>query len=67
MDTGDPKFRMEDRGSGNEQAHVWLEKVEGMYEYQYDWKLGEYEIEHDDGGGDRYDEYEHEDLLDLTL
>ena len=68
MDTDDPKFRIEDRGSGNEQAHVWLEKVEGMYEYQHDWKLGEYEIEHDDGGGDRYDdEYEHEDLLDLTL
>jgi len=68
MGTDDPKFRIEDRGSGNEQAHVWLEKVEGMYEYQYDWKMGEYEIEHDDDGGDRYDdEYEHEDLLDLAL
>jgi len=67
MDTDDPKFRIEDRGSGNEQAHVWLEKVEGMYEYQYDWKLGGYEIEHDDGGDHYDDEYEHEDLLDLTL
>ena len=39
-------------------------KHEEMYGYQYDWKFGEYEVEHDDGGDDRYDdEYEHEDLL----
>jgi len=36
-----------------------------MYGYQHDWKLGEYEVDHDDEEGDRYDdEYEHEDFLD---
>ena len=48
----------------DEQADVWLEGVE-MYGYQYDWKPGEYEIERDGDGYDRYDdEYEHEDFLD---
>ena len=49
-----------DRGFEGEQARV-LE----MYGYQYDWKLGGYELEHDEGVDDRYDdEYEHEEFLD---
>lgn len=64
LDTNDPRFRTNDETlREGEQARVWLKRVEEMYGYQYDWKLGEYEIEHDDG--DRYDdEYEHEDFLD---
>ena len=67
LDTDHTKDRIlvDQEGSGDEEARVLLEKVEEMYGYQYDWKFGEYEVEHDDGGGDRYDdEYEHEDFLD---
>jgi len=54
-----------DRGSESEQARVWLERVEEMYGYQYDWKPAGYEFEHDEGVDDRYDdEYEHEEFLD---
>ena len=70
LDGNDPHVRTEDgtlldqRVEG-EQARVWLEGAEAMYGYQYDWKLGEYEITHDDDGDDRYeDEYEHEDFSD---
>ena len=56
-----------DRTSEGEQAPVWLERVEEMYGYQYGWEAGEYEVEHDDDGPDRYDdEYEHDDFLDLA-
>jgi len=66
LDTDDPRFRTKDGAlHGDEQAHVWLEGVKEMYGYHDDWKLGEYEIEQDDG--DRYDdEYEHEDFLDTA-
>jgi len=40
LDTNNPKFHIEDRRSGDEKVHVWLEKVRGMYEYWYNWKLG---------------------------
>jgi len=71
-DANDPKFHtknemLPDRGSRDEQAHVRLERAEELYGYQYDWKMGEYEIEHDDDGDDRYDdEYEREDFSDPT-
>jgi len=66
LDTNDPRLRTKDgTPRGDEQTHVWLERVEEMYEYEYDWKLGEHEVEHNDG--DRYDdEYEHEDFLDTA-
>lgn len=58
--TNDDTQRDEDVG-----GRVWLEMVDELYGYRYDWKLEEYEIEHDDDGGDHYDdEYEHEDILD---
>jgi len=71
-DTNDPEFPIEDgapldREGTGEQAHIWLGRIEEMYGYQYDWKPGEYEIAHDDGGDDHYDEYEHEDLSDPAL
>lgn len=48
---------------GDERTRVWLERVEETYGYQYDWRIGEYEIDDDDE--DHYnDEYEYEDLLD---
>lgn len=54
-----------DQGDEDERGGAWLEMFDETYGYQYDWKLGEYEIEHEDDGGDRYDdEYEHEDFLD---
>jgi len=49
----------------DQRRRVWLKSVQQMYGYQHDWKLGEYEVDHDDEEGDRYDdEYEHEDFLD---
>jgi len=70
LDENDPRVRTKDwvlldQRVEDDQAGVWLEGVEEMYGYQYDWKSGEYEIEHDGDGDDRYgDEYEHEDFLD---
>ncbi|KAF9646281.1 hypothetical protein BDM02DRAFT_3130465 [Thelephora ganbajun] len=69
LNANNPESRTKDGAlqdqSEDKQAHVWLERVDEMYGYQYDWKLEEYEIEHDDDGDDRYDdEYEHEDFLD---
>ena len=59
----DPDGMPLDQRGEDEQVRVWLEKIEETYGYQYDWRFGEYEIEHDDD--DRYDdEYEHEDFLD---
>jgi hypothetical protein len=61
--TNDDRFL--DQGNGDERGRVWLEMADETYGYQYDWKLGEYEIEHEDDGSDRFDdEYEHDDLLD---
>ena len=58
-----------DRGYGDEEARMRLERVEEMYGYQYDWKLGGYEFEHVDGDvgeHDGDDEYEHEGFSDLA-
>ena len=56
-----------DRRGEDGQSPVWLERVEEMYEYRYDWGMGDYEVEHDDNGDDRYDdEYEHDDFSDLV-
>jgi hypothetical protein len=69
-DTNDPGIRTEDempldQRVEDEQVRVLWECIEEMYEYQHGWKLGEYEIESDGDGDDRYDdEYEHEDFLD---
>ena len=70
LDANDPGVRTEDgipldQRVQDEQVRAWLEGAEEMYGYQYDWKFGEYEIEHDGYGDDRHDdEYEHEDFLD---
>lgn len=55
-----------DQSGGDGRARPWLERVDELYEYQYGWKFGEYDIEHGDGD-DRYDdEYEHDIFLDQT-
>lgn len=71
LEAADSKFRVKgsgdllDQQGGDERAGVWLQRVEEMYGYQYDWKLGKYEISHDEQEDDHYDdEYEHEELLD---
>ena len=54
-----------DQGEEDGRGRAWLEMVDEIYGYQYDWKLAEHEIEQEDDGVDRYDdEYEHEDFLD---
>jgi hypothetical protein len=69
-DSNDPRFRtkdgmVSDRRGEDERVGAWMERVEEMYGYQYDWRMGEYEVGHDDQGDDRYDdEYEHEDISD---
>jgi len=49
----------------DERGRVWLEMVDQTYGYQYDWKVGEYGIEHEGDGEDPYDdEYENDESLD---
>ena len=56
-----------DQNHDDELGEVWLEMIDGMYGYQYDWKLEEHDIEHGDDGSDSYDdEYEDDDFLDQT-
>ena len=66
LDVSDLKLPTdEDQRDEDERGRVWLEMVDEIYGYQYDRKLEEYGIEHEEDGGDRYDdEYEHEDFLD---
>ena len=65
LDTKDGNRMLLGRIGEDEQAFVWLDRVEEMSGYQYDWKVGGYGVGHDDDGGDRYDdEYEHEDFSD---
>jgi len=71
VEGADPGVHIKDetplgRGFGDERARVRLERVEEMYGYQYDWKFGGYEFEHDDEGVDEHydDEYEHEEFSD---
>lgn len=55
-----------DQGDGDGIGRVWLDMADETYGYRHDdSKFGEYEIEHEDDGGDHYDdEYEYEDFLD---
>jgi len=66
LHANDPKFPTEDgslldRIDAEQHVEVWAERVEERYGYQHDSN----EAEHDDDGGDRYDdEYERDDFLD---
>jgi len=69
VDTNGPRFHTKDRmvpdrGGGDEQVRVWMERFEEMYGHRYGWKAGEYEVVHDDDGDDEYEhEYERDDFL----
>jgi len=71
-DTDNPEFRADggmllDQRSEDEQPCVWFDRIDKTYGFQYDWKLEEWGVEHDDGG-DLYmsDEYGYNDFLDST-
>ena len=44
----------------SEDKQMWMGRVEEMYGYQCEWRVGEYAVEHGDQGDDSYDdEHEH--------
>ena len=57
--------KLSDQKGKDARGRVRLEIAVEDYGYKFDWKSGEYEIEHEEDGGDPYDdEYEHDDFLD---